>query len=87
MWMFTNIPKSTEAITLKIANTHIMELGQWVPMGELQMGLARQAQYGGELAGLAISATNFGQNVMDKALALTVLVSFDAKWLSNTDGE
>ena len=55
-----------------------MELGRWAPTGELQMGMARQAPYGGELAGLAISATNFGQNVMDKARVRTVLVSLGA---------
>ena len=77
--MFTNIPKSTEATTIEIANTHIIELRQGVPTGELQMGLARWAQYSGELAGLTISATNFGQNVMGKALVLAMLVSFGGK--------
>ena len=46
---------------------------------ELQMEMARQAQYGGELAEPAISATNSEQNAMVKALALTALVSFRGK--------
>jgi hypothetical protein len=48
-------------------------------MGELQMEMARLAQYGGELAELAINATNSGQSVMVRALVLTVLVSFRGK--------
>lgn len=74
--MFTKTPKSREPITLNIDNTHTMELPQQVPTGELQTGMARLAQYGGESAELAISAINSGPNVMGKALALTALVSF-----------
>jgi hypothetical protein len=37
--------------------------------------MARLAQFGGALAEPAINATNFGQNVTVKALALTVSVS------------
>jgi hypothetical protein len=76
MLTFTKIPKFTEVTMLNIDNTHITELEQWAPVGELQMGMARLAQYGGESAELAISATNSGQNVTARALVLTALVSF-----------
>lgn len=76
MWMSTKILKSTEVIILNIVNIHTTGLGKWEPTGEVQMGMVRLAPFGGELAELAINATNFGQNAMVKALALTVLVSF-----------
>jgi hypothetical protein len=76
MWMFTKIPKSTEVTILNIANIHTTELGVWLPMGDLRLAMALLAQFGGELAELAINAINSGQNAMVKALVLTVLVSF-----------
>ena len=79
MWMFIKIPKSTGVTILNIDNTHTMELGQWVLTGELQMGTARLAQFGGELAEPAINATNSGQNAMAKVLVLTALVSFSGR--------
>lgn len=74
--MVIKIPKSTEVTTLNIANIHTTGPGKWQPTAEVQMGMARLAQFDGELVELAINATNFGQNATVKALALTVLVSF-----------
>jgi hypothetical protein len=51
------------------------------------MGMARLAQFDGELAERAINAINCGQSAMDKAPVLIVLVSFVVGWSSNTDGE